>query len=169
MTNKGMMIKRKLMGVSVTLLLALTAPVEASIETGSDDCADLQVLSADEQTVCSRFHDMLGAVQRVDPDAALEFFQPDGFSAALSGRLYSEWDSWAQEYRQSMATIVSFDRLDFPEVRVRTITPDTILLLNTYDEQVTLQDGSVHQLTGFGTQVWTRQLGEWRIVHISGQ
>tara|TARA_R110000868_G_scaffold102686_2_gene282936 strand:- start:15757 stop:16266 length:510 start_codon:yes stop_codon:yes gene_type:complete len=169
MTNEYAMIKRKMMGVSVTLVLALAAPVEASIETGPDDCAEQQVLSTDEQTVCSRFHEMVAAAQRVETDAVFGFFQPDGFSAALSGRLYSDWSAWAQEYRESVAAIASFDRMKFPEVRVRTIAPDTILLLNTYDEQVTLQDGSVHQLTGFGTQVWTRQTGDWRIVHIAGQ
>jgi len=161
--------KRYVLGVSVTLALATTGWVEANANPGSDDCANPQHLSIDEQTVCSRFHDMVDAAMRHDADAVLSYFQSGGFSAALTGRLHTELAPWAREYRDGLASVAQFESMGFPEIRIRTVAPDTIILLNTYQHRFTLQDGSPHQQAGYGSQTWVRHADGWRIVHIAGE
>ena len=158
------------LGATVALNLALTAPVLASrSEPGSDDCQHSASLTADEARVCANFHNMIEDARRLDADAVLDHFWADGFTAALAGELVREFPGWAEGYRAALAGAQSLDQLDFPEVVVQTIAPDTILLLNTYDQHITLTSGDVVEPTGYGTQVWVRREGEWRIIHIAGE
>lgn len=159
-----------LMGATVALTLVTTAPVLASrSEPGSDDCQNSAALSADEARVCGNFHNMVEDARRLDADAVLDHFWSDGFTAALAGELVRDFPGWAGDYRALLSTTESLDRVDFPQVVVRTITEDTILLLNTYDQRIVLQSGDVLEPTGYGTQVWVRREGEWRIIHIAGE
>ena len=158
------------MGVSVTLALASAASAEAMRSgPGPDDCRQSETLSVDETRVCANFHNMVEDAERLDADAVLEHFWADGFTAALAGELIRDFPGWADGYRALLDTTEALERVEFPEVVVRTIADDTILLLNTYDQQIRMQSGAVIEATGFGTQVWVRRDGEWRIVHIAGE
>ena len=161
--------KKHMLGVTVTLALALTAPVEARLNPGSNACADPIDLSADERTVCVRFSEMAEAARALDADAVLDFFQPEGFSAVLAGEVYSGFAPWSRLYRDSLGPVARIDRMEFPDVELRTISADTIILINTYDEEITLDDGTRLELTGFGSQTWVRRDGDWRIIHVAGQ
>lgn len=159
-----------LMGATVALTLVMTAPVLASrSEPGSDDCQNSAALTADEARVCANFHNMVEDARRLDAEAVLDHFWSDGFTAALAGELIRDFPGWADGYRSLLATTESLDRVDFPDVVVQTIAPDTILLLNTYDQLIVMQSQDVIEATGYGTQVWVRRDGEWRIIHIAGE
>lgn len=158
------------MGVSVTLAIVSAASAEAMRSgPGLDACQQTETLSVDEQQVCANFHNMVEDAIRLDVDAVLEHFQPEGYSAALAGTLYRDYDSWAPVYRRDLGAVARIDHLEFPEVSVHTINTDTILLLNTYEETITLRSGEQVDLSGYGTQIWTRVGGVWRMIHIAGQ
>lgn len=155
-------------------MLSWTAPVLASFTdpvpmSGSDQCQTPSALSADEHTVCALFHEMIGDFIALDAEAVLEHFWAEGFSAALSTDLIVEYESWAQMYADLLSGADQVEHVEFPDVVVRTIAEDVILLLNTYDETLVMQSGDRLELQGYGAQVWVRRQGEWRIVHVAGQ
>ncbi|MHA6287781.1 nuclear transport factor 2 family protein [Maricaulis sp. CAU 1757] len=177
-TYPALMTHTKTLGASIALMIALATPATAytsdaaapaSGPENSDSCSAVQALSIEERAVCIRFRDMVDAVERLDNAAALEHFWSAGFSANIAGQIIKDPDEWATFYANSLGSIADIERLDFPQVEIRTLDRDTILLLNTYDEVVHLHSGERLELTGYGTQIWLRRGDEWRIAHVAGQ
>lgn len=167
------MISICLSAIAASALAAISPPAYSSSDESAsygmtNACERPEMLSTDEREVCRRFRDMIDATRRLDGAALTSHYWEDGFSAIIGGVIRRDFQAWRAELIAAFEMIARVEDLDFPEVAIQTIDPETILLLNTYTETLHMKDGTIVPVEGAGTQLWRRRDGEWRLSHVTG-
>lgn len=121
-----------------------------------------------EAQVTARFHSLVDAVRALDPAAYFSHFHQDLFTALnANGTVTHNFETFKQDYLAGTGAIIGYRNLEFSNVEVRVIDAQTVILVNEYEARVELEDGSLVDAAGAGSQVWHWSDGEWLLVSIS--
>jgi hypothetical protein len=124
--------------------------------------------AAIEQEVLNAFEQLISASKNLDTQAYFQLFDGQHF-VGLGGN-GSNWQS-LEELRaiveSGFQAIERIDSLEFDRVKVSVIDEQTVLLINEYDQALTLKNGASIHAAGGGVQVWSKRKGEWKLISVS--
>ncbi len=121
-----------------------------------------------EQEILGRFDSLAESVKRLDKDAYFAHFNHRLFTALNeNGTVTQKFEQFQQHFSSGIGAVASYDELSFKRVKVTVIDANNVILVNEYNAQVNLKNGSKVAVSGAGTQVWHRSEGNWLLVSVS--
>ena len=122
-----------------------------------------------EEQVLAAFKSLVEASRNLDSHAYFQHFDHNKFVGLNSdGTNWNSIDDLKPLIEGGFGSIASVNQLVFTNVRVSVIDTYTAILVNEYQQSVTLKSGDLVHLAGGGTQVWSKRSGQWKLVSVSG-
>ena len=114
------------------------------------------------------FDRLVEASKKLDSKRYFEFFDKDKFVGLNSdGKNWNSIDDLRKIVEPGFNAVDRVQFLVFTNIQVSVIDKNTAILVNEYEQEVVLKSGEVIDAAGGGTQVWSRESGEWKIVSVS--
>lgn len=121
-----------------------------------------------ELEVVAAFEQLVVASKRRDIEAYFELIDEEKFIGLNSdGTNFNNAGALRELVNSGVNAIERINRLDFTNVKVSVIDSNTAILVNEYEQTVTLRSGELVSFSGGGTQVWSKHSGVWKLVSIS--
>ena len=121
-----------------------------------------------EQEVLESFESLVSASNKLDSELYFQHFDAEKFVG-----LNSDGTNWNSIHDLTPLIVNGFDAietinsLNFTNVKVSVIDSYTVVLVNEFVQSMTLKDGSIINVSGGGSQVWSKRSGDWKIVSVS--
>lgn len=132
----------------------------------NDGKPDANADIADE--VQQAFEGLAAAARTLDHNAYFSFFDVERFTSLNEdGTVYTSFAEFERNTRPALEFIAAYNSLVFSNVQVTIVSPQTAVLVNEYAAEVVLTSGDTASAGGAGTQVWSKNTGEWKLVHVS--
>jgi ketosteroid isomerase-like protein len=121
-----------------------------------------------KQEVEKEFQGLAAAIERLDMDAYLSYFDDEKFSGLnADGTNWTSLDALKAVVMPGFAFVEKVESLTFPHVHISVIDNNTVILVNEYEQVMLLKSGSRVSDAGGGTQVWSKSSGQWKLVSVS--
>lgn len=121
-----------------------------------------------EQEIRQAFSSLVQASKALDTARYFEHIDTEKFVGLNADG--SNWNSFS-ELREliepSFNSVGNIESLVFTNVRISVIDEDTAVLVNEYEQEVSMKDGARFSDAGGGAQVWSKATGRWLLVSIS--
>lgn len=114
------------------------------------------------------FNGLVDAAKALDTQAYFAFFDQHKFVGLNEdGSNWNNFAELAQLITPGFAAVKQINSLTFPNVTISVIDAHTAILVNQFKQNLTLHDGTVIEVAGGGTQVWSNHSGQWKLVSVS--
>jgi hypothetical protein len=121
-----------------------------------------------KRSVERAFEELAEAARSLEHDEYLKHFDRENFTALnADGTVALSFEEFENMYRQQVAVLKSYESLEFSNVKITVINPQTAILVNEFEASVLLKSGEVVSASGGGMQVWTETEGNWKLVSVS--
>jgi hypothetical protein len=131
---------------------------------GSADSGSGQI----KQEVLDSFESLVSAAKKLDSDLYFQHFDAEKFVGLNSdGTNWNSINDLTPLIVNGFDAIETIDSLNFTNVKVSVIDSYTVILVNEYVQSMTLKNGSIINVSGGGSQVWSKRSGNWKIVSVS--
>lgn len=121
-----------------------------------------------EAEVQSAFKSLYSAAKNLDADAYFSHFDKDKFTGLnADGTVWHDIESLEKIIRPGFNWVTRVDSLTFNNVKITLIDRKTAILVNEYEQHMTLKKGNPLFDAGGGTQVWSKHSGKWLLVSVS--
>lgn len=148
-----------LLAIAAALLAACQSHVSAN-EHDTQDRVEAEVREA--------FDELATAARNLDHERYFSFLEEDKFSILnVDGTTTHSLEMFRQDFLTQVDAISAYTSLEFDPVVVTVLNAETAILLNEYSANLTLKSGATVSASGAGAQVWSKQSGRWKLVHIS--
>ena len=118
--------------------------------------------------VDAAFAELVSAVQSLDIDHYLTFFDRERFTALnADGTVVHTFAEFAHATREQLSGIRAYESLAFDRVKITVVNETTAILVNEYRATVVLMSGETATAAGAGTQVWSAASGDWKLLHVA--
>lgn len=118
--------------------------------------------------VMSAFNRLVLSANSLDSDAYFQHFDEEKFIGLNSdGSNWNSIDELKPLIEGGFNAIEKIDSLEFTNIRISVIDRYTAVLVNEFEQTMTLKVGTVVDLAGGGTQVWSKHSGTWKLVSVS--
>ncbi|MEM1270886.1 MAG: nuclear transport factor 2 family protein, partial [Bacteroidota bacterium] len=118
--------------------------------------------------VRAAFERLAAAAKALDTEAYFSHFDKDAFVGLNSdGRNWNDFSAFETVVTGGFAALARVDELVFVNVKISVLDASNAVLVNEYEQSVTLKSGATMDLAGGGTQVWSKRSGQWKLVSVS--
>ncbi len=101
-------------------------------------------------------------------DVYFSHFDLGNFSGInADGTAWESFQDFEASLMPSFSMIESSDSLYFPIIKITVLDKNTAILVNEYEQKITLISGQEFWARGAGTQIWSKKNGEWKLVSVS--
>ncbi|TDF37341.1 hypothetical protein EYS14_14405 [Alteromonadaceae bacterium M269] len=115
-----------------------------------------------------QFESLVLSAKTLDTKAYFKHIDSDKFSGLnADGTNWTSINDLKAIVEPGFAFVEKIESLEFPHVHITVIDEHTAILVNEYEQQILLKDGTRVEDAGGGTQVWSKASGEWKLVSIS--
>ena len=134
------------------------APAQSPLDQNSQTAREVQ----------SAFQDLAAAARDLNNDRYFSFFDETTFSILNSnGTVEQSFEDFQAAYLPQVAAIDRYDSLEFDPVIINVVDANNAIVLTEYTAELPLKSGETISASGAGVQVWSKQAGQWKLVHIS--
>jgi len=124
--------------------------------------------AAIREEVRTEFQGLIEAAKSLDPERYLAYFDKDNFTGLnANGTVTHSLEEFANQYRRSLPLFDRYEYLEFFKVKITVLNRSTAILVNEFQADIQLREGSLISLSGGGSQVWHRKNGAWKLVSVS--
>lgn len=121
-----------------------------------------------KQEVLSAFDSLVQASIALDSDRYFAHFNHEKFVGLNSdGSNWNDINELLPLISNGFAAIQKVQSLNFDNVNVSVIDANNAVLVNEFSQVMTLKTGEVVNISGGGTQVWSKRTGTWLLVSVS--
>lgn len=121
-----------------------------------------------EQEVLESFESLVSASNKLDSELYFQHFDAEKFVGLNSdGTNWNSISDLTPLIVNGFGAIETINSLNFTNVKVSVIDSYTAVLVNEFVQSMTLKDGSIINVSGGGSQVWSKRSGDWKIVSVS--
>ncbi|WP_185969166.1 YybH family protein [Aliiglaciecola sp. M165] len=121
-----------------------------------------------EKEVLESFRSLTDASQALDARSYFQHFDQDKFVGLNSdGTNWNSIDDLAPLINIAFDSIQEVISLEFLNVKVSIIDSYTAILVNEFSQSMLLKNGETINVSGGGTQVWSKRSGKWKLVSVS--
>ena len=128
-------------------------------------------LANEEQTkqeVLDAFKNLRTAASELDGERYFSLFDQSKFVGLNSdGSNWNNFEEFRALVEPGFGAIEKVNELTFPNVKVTVLDDNNAILINEYQQTMTLKDGTQATVAGGGTQVWSKHSGKWLLVSVS--
>ena len=118
--------------------------------------------------VLEAFDSLAKAAKNLDTDAYFKHIDSERFSGLdAGGHTWQSIDDLRALIEPGFNAVAKVDSLVFEQVKVTVIDANNAILVNEFEQQLTLKNGEQLALAGGGVQVWHRSDKTWHLVSIS--
>ncbi|MBO6622690.1 MAG: nuclear transport factor 2 family protein [Balneola sp.] len=118
--------------------------------------------------VGASFDSLVESTKVQDWEAYFAHFDQNNFTGLnADGTIWESFEDFKASVIPGFQMIASSDSLIFPVVKISLIDKNTAVLINEYEQKITLNGGQEIRVAGGGVQVWSRNSGKWKLVSIS--
>ncbi len=118
--------------------------------------------------VRASFDSLVESTKVQDWESYFNHFDENNFSGLnADGTVWESFENFKASVIPGFKMIESSDSLVFPIVKISLIDKNTAVLINEYEQKITLNGGQEIRVAGGGAQVWSRISGKWKLVSIS--
>lgn len=134
-------------------------------------CANTRSAFSDDtvtQEVMHQFHRLVKAAEQRDISEYFNLVDMQKFVGLNSnGRNWNSAEELKSQLVDGFRAISAVNSLDFTNLNLSIIDQYTVVLVNEYQQMLTLTSGQIMAVKGGGTQVWSKRSGIWKLVSIS--
>ncbi|GEA10251.1 nuclear transport factor 2 family protein [Alteromonas sp. KUL49] len=121
-----------------------------------------------ESEVLESFQSLVSASKNLDAESYFEHFDADKFVGLNSdGTNWNSMDELVPLIKFGFNSIREVTSLEFTNVKVSVIDDYTAILVNEFSQSMVLVNGDTINVSGGGTQVWSKRNGRWKLVSVS--
>lgn len=121
-----------------------------------------------EQEIQQSFDGLVEASTALDTARYFEFIDSEKFIGLnADGTNWNSINGLKELIEPGFNAIEKVESLIFTNVRISVIDSNTAILVNEYEQEIQLKDGTHFKSAGGGTQVWSKESGKWLLVSIS--
>lgn len=121
-----------------------------------------------EQEIRQSFNGLVDASNALDTERYFEYFELDKFvGLSADGTNWNSIDDLRALIKPSFDMVEKVESLEFTNVHISVIDPNTAVLVNEYEQRILLKSGEIVQDAGGGAQVWSKISGKWKLVSVS--
>ncbi len=121
-----------------------------------------------EKEVLQSFESLVSASKSLDSDQYFQHFDAEHFIGLNNdGSTWHSIDDLRALIEPGFSAIDKIESLRFTHVKLSVIDKNTVILVNEFEQELVLKDGSNVTVAGGGTQVWSKSGGDWKLVSIS--
>lgn len=114
------------------------------------------------------FNELADVVKSLDVEQYAEFFNKEKFTALnADGTVTHSFEEFIDSYSVQISAVENYRSLEFKNVKITVINNKTAILVNEYDAVIVLKSGDEISTSGAGTQVWSNEDGNWKLVNVS--
>lgn len=118
--------------------------------------------------VKASFESLVESTKIQDWEAYFNHFDQDNFSGLnADGTVWESFEDFKKSVTPGFKMIERSDSLIFPIVQISVIDKKSAILVNEYEQKISLKGGQQIEAAGGGTQVWSKVSGAWKLVSIS--
>ena len=148
--------KNELLTSTCLLLCLLTG----CAKTSEDDQVRQEVLASFESLVASS--------KALDTQTYFKHFDNEKFSGLdASGQNWNSIDDLRALIEPGFNAVTKVDSLQFNNVKVTVVDSRNAVLVNEFEQLLTLKSGDQISLAGGGVQVWHKADGNWLLVSVA--
>jgi len=121
-----------------------------------------------EQEIHQSFNGLAEASRLLDAERYFGYLDFDKFVGLnADGTNWNSINDLKALIGPSFDSIEKIESLNFTNVKVSVIDPNTAILVNEFEQSILLKSGEVVNSAGGGVQVWSKVSGNWKLVSVS--
>tara|TARA_R110000868_G_scaffold368227_1_gene631224 strand:+ start:64021 stop:64494 length:474 start_codon:yes stop_codon:yes gene_type:complete len=114
------------------------------------------------------FETLVLATKKSDWEGYFNLFDHENFSGLnADGTTWESFNEFKDSVLPAFKMIEKNQALKFPILKITVIDSQTAVLINEYEQQLLLTNGQSIEVSGGGTQVWSKASGTWKLVSVS--